>query len=363
MMYLAFFILIFELMRLLIALSNALFFQRLRNANHNFSGLISVLIPARNEEKNISKILGDLIKQDYTHIEIIVFNDSSTDKTREIVSEYAQTDSRIQLVNSKGLPAGWLGKNYACYNLARQAKGNYLLFLDADVRLGSDTISKSIAFAQKYRLGLLSVFPRQLMITKGEWLTVPIMNYILLSLLPLLLVRISGFKSLAAANGQFMFFEAAKYKKYLPHELLKSEKVEDIAIARFYKEKKEKIACLTTTGSIECRMYSGFNEAVNGFSKNVVSYFGNSFLVATAFWLITGFGFVVVWLGLGVKLLAVYFLLTILIKILVSFVSNQNIFKNLFYLIPHQFVLGLFLWKAFVNKKKNRFEWKGRILA
>jgi glycosyltransferase involved in cell wall biosynthesis len=360
MIYLAYFILFFELLQLLVALTNLFFFQRFPKNSSKNTELVSVLIPARNEENNISHLLNDLKNQDYPNLEIIVFNDSSTDSTGEIVSRFAHTDNRIQLIGAHELPAGWLGKNHACYRMAQQAKGKYFLFLDADVRLGGNTISSSISFLKKHWLSLVSVFPKQIMKTRGEWLTVPIMNYILLSLLPLILVRKSGFVSLAAANGQYMLFDAEPYRKYNLHKRFKNNKVEDISIARFLKRKKEKIACLVTTGSVECRMYNSYTDAVNGFSKNVISYFGNSFLVASAFWLIASLGFIVIWMELGVKAVLLYFLVILLVKSIVSLISEQHVARNLLYLVPHQLVLGIIIFKAFSNTIKKQFEWKER---
>jgi glycosyltransferase involved in cell wall biosynthesis len=198
--------------------------------------LVSVLIPARNEEQNISNLLTDLQHQTYKNLEILVFDDQSTDRTAELVSDMAKYDNRIRLITSTGLPESWLGKNYACHSLAQQASGKYLLFLDADVRAEQLLISRTIRYSKKRKMKLLSIFPTQKMHSMGEKAVVPIMNYILLTLLPLVLVLRSKFSSLAAANGQFMLFEAKAYKKLNPHELLKAEKVEDIKIAQLFKK-------------------------------------------------------------------------------------------------------------------------------
>jgi glycosyltransferase involved in cell wall biosynthesis len=135
MMYLAYFILFFTVLQFLIVVVNLIFKpslpKRLIQCNH----LVSILIPARNEEKNIGTILNDILSLSYKNIEVIVFNDQSTDKTEEKVKEYATLDNRIRIINSDNLPNGWLGKNYACHSLAQHAKGDYLLFLDADVRI------------------------------------------------------------------------------------------------------------------------------------------------------------------------------------------------------------------------------------
>ena len=363
MIYLAYFVLIFLAIRLLVAFSNLIFSQRLPKANHNCADLVSVLIPARNEEKHISDILSDLFSQDYGNIEIIVFDDLSTDRTAAITSDMSLIDSRIRLVQSTGLPEGWLGKNYACHKLAEQAKGDYLLFLDADVRVGKDLILRTLLSVKKNNLGLLSIFPKQQMLSRGEWATVPVMNSILITLLPLILVKKSKFTSLSAANGQFMLFNSTVYKRNLPHEKLKLNKVEDIAIARLFKQQKVKIACLAGNESISCRMYTGFNEAVNGFSKNVISFFGGSFLVAILFWLVTTFGFLFVWFGLSFRYMLFYLLIVAITKVVISIVSKQNVLMNLIFHFPQQASMGLFMFKALISKFNKKYEWKGRNIS
>jgi glycosyltransferase involved in cell wall biosynthesis len=363
MMYLAYFVVLFALIQLFVAIANLLFEIGLSPKIKNYKDLVSVLIPARNEEKNIANILTDLIQQQYQNIEIIVFDDMSTDNTAEIVNGFSKSDNRVTLIKSTGLEYGWFGKNYACHSLSNQAKGKYLLFLDADVRIGMNLIHKSISYTEKYKLGLVSIFPKQIILSLGEWLTVPSMNYILLTLLPLFLVRKSGFPSLSAANGQFMLFNASIYHKLKPHEQFKSNKVEDIEIARYYKSKGIKIACLPGNENIKCRMYYGFSDAVNGFSKNIICFFGNSFVLAVIFWFVTTLGFLAVWIGLHIKYLFLYLLLILFIRIIVSVISKQNVVNNVFFLIPQQIIMGLLIYKAIIKKLKNQYEWKGRNIS
>jgi glycosyltransferase involved in cell wall biosynthesis len=347
-------------LQLFVSLANLLFREKLRKVQNKNNQLVSVLIPARNEEGNIGNILKDLRAQDYQNIEIIVFNDQSDDKTAEIVLENSKQDKRIKLINSGGLPQGWLGKNFACHNLSQSAEGDYLLFIDADVRVCGGIITNAVAFTERYDLALISIFPRQIISTFGEKIAVPNMNYILLSLLPLVLVRRLSFPSMAAANGQFMMFNAKIYKSIFPHELMKGNKVEDIEIARFLKRKKFRIACLTGDKTIMCRMYSGFSEAVNGFSKNVTAFFGNSLLLSFIFWITTTLGFIPVLMVMPFTLFICYLSAYILIRIFISVTSEQNLFFNLLLLIPQQISCGLFIHKAFTNRLFKDFQWKGR---
>ena len=178
-------------LQFLVALINLITRNWLTDTMTESSKLVSVLIPARNEENNISNILNDLLKQYYKDIEVIVCNDQSEDNTESIVKEFAARDGRIKLINSAGPAEGWTGKNYACYLLSKQAKGEYLLFLDADVRLRGQIITNAVVSVDKNGLGLISIFPMQIIKSFGERITVPNMNYILLSLLPLLLSLLS----------------------------------------------------------------------------------------------------------------------------------------------------------------------------
>jgi glycosyltransferase involved in cell wall biosynthesis len=360
MIIIAGFIFVFTLIQLVVAIVNLLFETNLPEADNCSNDLVSVLIPARNEEDNISNILSDLMRQDYRKIEVIVFNDQSEDRTEKIVTEYTIRDHRIRLLNSEGLPDGWLGKNFACHSLSKQAKGDFLLFLDADVRISNNLIGNAVSFSEKHNTDLISIFPKQIIKTFGERITVPNMNYILVSLLPLILVRRVRYPSLAAANGQFMFFRTDLYKSQKPHLIMKNNKVEDIAIARAYKKRGEKVACFLGNETINCRMYKGFRESVNGFSKNVIAFFGNSFILASLFWLITSFGFLIVLFELPSEWFLPYLIAFLLTRIIISSISRQNILNNLIFIIPLQFSMGLFIYKAFINKYFRKFQWKGR---
>jgi len=339
-----------------VAIANLLWGKfRFRNSK-KYDIPVSVLIPARNEENNISNLLGDLLQESYPRKEIIVFDDQSTDNTSKIVEEYAE----VNLIRSAGLPAGWLGKNFACHSLSAMAKGKYFLFLDADVRISSGLINRVVAYAEKHKLGLFSLFPTQILLGTAEWLTVPLMNYILLSLLPLILVRKSGFPSLAAANGQFMLFNADVYRKYYPHEKFSGNPVEDIEIARFFKRKGIRVSCLAGDHMVQCRMYQNFTSAVNGFAKNIAAFFGNSIFTAVLFWLITSFGFLIILIFMPANFFWLYLAVIVSTRIIISITSGQHVGRNLFWLLPQQLSIGMVLFKAFKNKISRQYIWKER---
>lgn len=359
MVYLAYISFLFLGMQLFNVFLNLVFQQRIKNSTAENKELISVLIPARNEETNISFLLSDIQKSKNENFEIIVFDDESTDNTVKVVKDFAEQDNRIVLIQSDGLPQGWLGKNHACHQLGQKARGKYLLFLDADVRIETKVITSAVSYLKRFKLKLLSVFPTQIQKNFGEKISVPVMNYILLTLLPLVFVRFSPFKSHAAANGQFMLFDAETYRKMQPHLLFKNSAVEDIKIARYFKKVKLKIACITGEKRIKCRMYKTYREALKGFSKNVFMFFGNLSLLAFLFWAFSAFGFIPVWLALP-QFLTYYFAFLVSILLLYSLVCRQNLVIN-FLLFPfHLLFLITILGKAFKVKKNKQLEWKER---
>ncbi|MCC8132542.1 MAG: glycosyltransferase [Tannerellaceae bacterium] len=244
---------------------------------------LSVLIPARNEEQNIEGLLQDLTQLKDPTTEIIVYNDQSTDRTAAIVKSYPH----IRLIEGNEPDKGWLGKNYACHQLALAAKGKHLLFLDADVRINGPAIRHLLCYLEQEKLRLLSLFPRQILTDTGSRFTVPLMNWILLSILPLPLIPNTTIPSLAAANGQCMLFKAETYYQLLPHRKFRNNPVEDIAIIRYYKSGHQKTATLTGEKEVSCRMYRNWKEAIQGFAKNIFAFFGNSQVTAYLFALLT----------------------------------------------------------------------------
>lgn len=360
MIYLSYFVFGFAVLQLIVALTNLVFRQK-KPESTDAHALVSVLIPARNEAQNISQVIGDLQKQPHQNIEIVVFDDQSDDETATIVQSLATEDDRIRLIQSNGLPDGWLGKNHACHKLAASAKGDFLLFIDADVRLSGNQIADTVGTLNEEKAALLSLFPMQQMETTGEEITVPLMNFILLTLLPLPLVKISKRSSLAAANGQFMLFDPHVYRKYQPHQALRKSKVEDIEIARLLKKNGEKIICQTADENLACRMYNGFRESCDGFAKNILMFFGNSIAATLLFFIITSFGWISVLLFSSSSLVfMLYLAIIVLTRVVVSVISRQSVLKNVLWIVPQQFAFGLIVAKAINRTFKNQHQWKGR---
>lgn len=364
MIWLGYIIICFAFVRLLVSLVNFATGTSLpRVSETGDEALVSILIPARDEQENIVTLLSDIKKQSYRNCEVIVYDDCSTDRTAEIVNECRLKDSRIRLISGSPLQRGWLGKSFACYQLSLIARGEYYIYLDADVRVSGNLIEKSIDYTRRHNVGLLSIFPRQIMDTVGEQISVPIMNRILLTLLPLVLVRISTWRSFSAANGQFMLFDADIYNKTQPHMECKSFKAEDIAICRYYKKRRIKVSTLLGDNGIRCRMYKSLNEAVRGFSKNIFAFFGNSIPTTLLYTLYTTLAPFAVLCIFGLWELLAYMAVITLMQVFVSLASRQNVLLNIMLLPLQQFVLLRIVFSAISKSITKSLEWKGRNLT
>ena len=353
-------ILFFLVLRTFVSLVNLLSGLHLPDKKPLEFPKVSLLIPARNEEAAIGRLLSDIQKLDYPNFEAIVCNDHSSDNTEEILNWVSGEDKRIHWFLGEKLSQDWLGKNFACHQLAQKASGKYLIFLDADVELSSDSITKVVAYFQEKKLSLLSVFPQQRMETFAEQLTVPVMNWILQSLLPMILVQKTKFSSISAANGQFMMFDAANYRDLQWHSKVRNQNVEDIRLARMIKEEGFKMAVLLGNNDIYCRMYRRFDEAVLGFSRNIHEYFGGKRAIMAGFWLVVFSGPLVVWAILGWEFLCVFAALVIANRLFVAIASRQNIFTSVL-LHPLQMIsfTAIVFYNIFRRMKKET-TWKGR---
>lgn len=360
MIYIAWFILALAGISFMISLVNLLSRHHLPERSVEHTPLISVLIPARNEEHNIRNILSDLVTLSYKNLEILVFDDDSSDGTKQVVQTFQLSDPRIRLLSDTPLPEGFTGKNHACHHLALNARGAYYLFLDADVRVKGTVMEQALFWMVTKDLALLSIFPVQLMQTFGEKISVPLMNWILLSLLPMPLIRRSRRPSLAAANGQFMLFPSGIYEKFQLHQRFRGHKVEDVAIIRFLKKSGEKVDTILGKENISCRMYHNLGEAIDGFSKNIFQFFGNSIALTILYALLITLAPLMMVLFLPLWAWMAYLMLILCMRINISIASRQALLQNLFYLIPQQIIFLIVIVNAIYNRFTHKLIWKGR---
>ena len=254
--------------------------------------LISILVPARNEETRLPRCLDSLLAQTYARVEILVLDDHSTDGTSRVALDRgfsSEGGARLQLLRGRELPAGWTGKAWACHQLAQEARGDYLLFTDADTQHAPDGVSSTLAYAVEARADLLSAWPRQITKTWSERLVIPLIGLLILGFMPHLflwlpqrypalarLIPPEWLRSLGGANGQFLLFRRAAYDAIGGHEAVRDHLVEDVAIARLIAHRtREGMRLINCDGSqiVSCRMYENFSGVWEGFTKNLRAAF------------------------------------------------------------------------------------------
>lgn len=355
----------FMVLRLGVIATNWLFPSRLQappeRHEHKPTGRISVLIPARNEGHNLPDALAALLPlvRNGTLAEIIVLDDHSTDDTAAVVLTARQHCPLVQLLPGEPLPPGWTGKNWACHQLACRAKGQWLLFLDADVQVTEALPNALLHEAERHRLTLLSVFPDQQMHTAGEKAVVSAMAYLLLTMLPLRLVRATRTPSLAAANGQVMFFRAEAYKNGQFHQQVRSRIAEDIGIARLVKKQGHRAAVCLGGGLVRCRMYHSYAQALDGFSKNMLEGFGNIVPLLVAYLLLIGP--VAVWISTWYPLMGLAALgYVALTNLLISRLTQRPVAELLRFHVPMVLNILRIGVRAIGKKATGQIEWKDR---
>lgn len=360
MIILLYIIFFFLILRFTVTLFNFISNPKLTASAKHYNAKVSVLIPARNEAQDITYLLDSLKVQDYQNIEVIVLDDNSEDETYAVCKEFCEVDSRFKIVKGKELKSKWLGKNYACHQLARQASGEYLLFLDADEIVQEGLINNAVNRMEVGKLTLLSLFTNQIMLTTGEKIVVPMMHFILLNLLPLRLVRLFKNASLSAASGQFMLFNAKIYHEQKWHKQVKNQVVEDVEIMKLVKLNGLRGEALLANGFIFCRMYKSYREAIQGFSKNILSGFGNSIIGLIVYMFLIIGGPILVFLFLNVELFVFCCTLIILSRLMISLLSGQNPIINIIIHPLQVLSLAFISIYSIYNTLSNKVYWKGR---
>ena len=241
---------------------------------------ISVLVPARNEERGIRECIDSLCNQVYSSYEVLVLDDGSTDSTPDILKELQeQYSDKLTIIYGTSLPNEWVGKSHACHQLSLKAKGEYLLFTDADTIHSPYSLLSLIRTSRHYQADLLTAVPNQKLASLWEHLMVPFMHVLYHGYLPNSLIYSNHDSRFSAANGQVMLFRYDAYQEIDGHKSVKSSLVEDIDIAKKIKQNKYKVVLANAVDIVSCTMYSGFNEVFMGFSKNFYSGLSENFSI------------------------------------------------------------------------------------
>lgn len=263
---------------------NAFVFRRLSEyATDTVSALfVSVLVPARNEERAIGACLESLVKQEYSNVEIIVLDDGSEDRTASIVCAYAQRFATVRLATGAPLPAGWYGKAFACNQLSSLARGDLLLFTDADT-VHALTMIRSVVGAVEAGADVVTAFPEQEIGGWSEALIVPFIFFTIWAMLPVGRVWSDPSPRVVAANGQLLAFTRAAYDRIGGHRAVRASVLDDMELARRAKRLGLRLRLADGVGTVRTRMYRNAGEVWRGFSKNAYALTGASPGIAVGF--------------------------------------------------------------------------------
>lgn len=243
---------------------------------------VSLLVPARDEERAIGACVRSLLAQDYPAFEVIVLDDGSTDGTAAIIAALAREDARLTVCVGTPLPPGWTGKAHACAQLAEAARGDVLIFTDADT-VHHPTMARSVVGAVAGGADVVTAFPAQEIGGWSEALTVPFMLFVVWAFLPVGRVWSDPSPRFAAANGQLLAFTRAAYVAVGGHAAVRASILDDVHLAQLAKRARLRLRLADGTGAVRTRMYRSFAEVWRGFSKNAYALLGASVAVALPF--------------------------------------------------------------------------------
>ena len=264
----------------ILSLANHYEMWRFTLAPEIFDGpLVSVLIPARNEEQHIERCLNSLRNQLYKNYEILVLNDNSTDNTLRIISRIAETDHRVKVFNGQPLPDDWYGKPFALHQLSEKARGEILIFTDADTIHNPTSISWAVTNLQGLKADMVSGYIGQMLHSFGELVTVPLMFFLTSFVIPLFLNRFTKLSVFSAAVGQFIVIKRDVFNAIGGCKVFQKKTSEDIYMARYVKRMGYNTRFLNIAEHVKCRMYKGYRNAVEGIGKNIFDFLGKSTIV------------------------------------------------------------------------------------
>ena len=327
------------------------------------SASISAIVPARNEEGVIAACVESLALQPEI-AEILVVNDQSTDKTAEIVRGLMLKILRLRLLETQEVPPGWVGKNNAVYLGAKEAKGPWLLFTDADAELQPGAAARALQIAQETGAALVSFSPEQITQSWYEKALIPFVYSRLAKHFSYEAVNNSASPA-AAANGQFLMMQRDAYNSIGGHASVASDVLEDVALAKRAKAAGFRLWFGPGQGIVRVRMYRSFGAMWQGWKKNLYLLVGGTpgAVLREMESAIPWIPVALILLGLKIPVasfLGVCFLLLRQFTYGAELSRNQYPFKFIIYYVPAVVLYAGVLWASYRGYAKGKVEWKGR---
>jgi cellulose synthase/poly-beta-1,6-N-acetylglucosamine synthase-like glycosyltransferase len=324
---------------------------------------VTAIVPARNEEKVIASCVESLARQPEI-AQIVVIDDQSADRTAEIVRGLTAEIPQLRLLQTRGVPPGWVGKNNAVWMGSQEAKSAWLLFTDADTELAADAVSRAVEVARESGAALVSFSPEQLAETWYERSLIPFVYCRLAKQFSFEAVNEPGSRA-AAANGQFLMIRRDAYDAIGGHAGVAGEVLEDVALAKRAKAAGYRIWFGPGKGIVRTRMYRSFGAMWEGWKKNLYLLMGGTpgAVFRELFSVVPWIPFLL--LAIGIKLmLALIAGLGLLMARHAAYgralTSNQFRAIYILYYVPGVLLYAGVLWASFLAYRRGKVEWKGR---
>ena len=319
----------------------------------NHLPLVSILIPARNEERNIGRLLDSLSIQDHPSFECLIYDDDSEDGTWEVLS--SNNDARIRALKGGDLPSGWQGKNHACYQLAKEAKGQVFLFLDADTQFLQPGSLRILCerFNSRGPASVITCIPD--LRGKGR-LVATMVGTVILGGMPWWLKSRIPFSLLSGVNGQCWMINRDDYERLTPHSVVRGEVLEDIMIGRYLHKNGIVPQLIDAKKELAVHMYDSFMESWRGFQKNAAAVMGPGLFVSLAVLILFTLLFVVAPIFYPFLILVL-----LVVKLLTDWAMGQPPWLVLF--TPVSYILAILIGlDSIVKRARGTTSWKGRIV-
>ena len=333
--------------------------------------LISILVPARDEEANIEACVRSLLALNYPNFEVIVLDDHSSDDTYPILCRLRDQDYRLRVLIGATLPDDWHGKPFACWQMGQAAQGEWLLLTDADCVFAPDALLLALGAAQEHEADVVSLVPD--LRCEGFWerLVIPLQYFVIFAFLPTWLIRRTSHPWFAAANGAFLFLTRETYFAVDGHRAVRRQLAEDVKFAQHVKRQGKSLWYGDGSRAYAVRMYHGLAELWAGFSKNLFPAFSKNLplLMGVIFLLLNVFVLPLLWMAWGWATQAAWawlpcasFLLMAAVRLgLTMRFGRDSAGYALLNPLAWAVVIGIAAHSAYRALSKHGNEWKGRV--
>ena len=334
---------------------------RLRRERPRETPLVSVVIPARDEERVIERTVRAMLAQTYPSLEVIVLDDRSTDRTGEILA--AIDDVRLVVVHGEEPPPGWLGKPWALHQGAGRARGELLLFVDADVHYHPDAVAAAVARLERSGVAMTSLLPNFEMRGFWEHVAMPNLACFAFMFIPLWLSNRTRIPWIGISGGPGILVRRGAYESVGGHTSLKGAVIDDVSVSHVLRRGGYRTEVVLAPELVSLRMYHGLGEIIDGFTKNSFASLGRSYLAVSVVVILTLGGtllpLVLALLGdpYSIATLAVITIARLILFIALRYRVDNAILGHVPMVLVWTWILVRSTW---ITGVRRRLHWRGR---